>query len=185
MTTPTILNEEVILDGFFKVVQATCQDKTGTYRRLSLERGDSVAVLFVEQGTQDAVFVRQWRYPLHHKMYDAIMEIPAGRVEKNESHVDAFLREVQEEIGYDVTYNEKIGEYFMSPGGCSEKIHIYYAEGVKTSNGGGRLDENEQIEVVKIDLNKLCNLLDRSFDYIVDAKTIIALQWWKLNKGLK
>lgn len=178
--TPKIIQEQIVLNGYLQVVEALCEDNSGTYKRLSVERGDSVAVLFVEEGTNEAIFVRQWRYPLHHKMYANIMEIPAGRIEKGEDQVDALIREIQEEIGYSLTYNVKIGEYFMSPGGCSEKIHIYYAEGVKTSNGGGRLDENEQLEVVKFDLEYL---YERHVKDIIDAKTIIALQWWKLNKA--
>ena len=99
--------------------------------------------------------------------------------EESESTIE---REVEEEIGYAVQGYQHITTCYLSPGGSSERIHIYYVEvdsQNKRSAGGGVAGEGEDIRNVELPraaaFEKIAN------GEIVDAKTVIALQWLQLN----
>jgi ADP-ribose pyrophosphatase len=68
-----------------------------------------------------------------------ILEIVAGTLDKeNEDAREAMIREIDEEIGYKTDKITLIDECYMSPGGSTEKISIYYCEvSEKIHQGGG------------------------------------------------
>ena len=53
---------------------------------------------------------------------------------------------------------------------------------MKISEGGGKEEETEEIEVLEIDFNSALKLIDNGI--IKDAKTIILLQYAKLHNLL-
>ena len=64
----------------------------------------------------------------------------------------------------------------MSPGGSSEKIHLFYAvAGEKIEEGGGLESENEEIDIIEMSLSEFKNFKSD------DAKTIIGQMWYKLS----
>jgi nudix-type nucleoside diphosphatase (YffH/AdpP family) len=73
----------------------------------------------------------------------------------------------------------------MSPGSVTEILHFFtgeYTKAQKVNSGGGVDHEQENIEVLELDF-------DRAYDMIRsgemrDAKTIMLLQYAKLNLGL-
>ena len=76
-----------------------------------------------------------------------------------------------------------ISRYWSSPGGTSEKVHLYCALLDSTGMGGIHGLEHEQEDI-------LVRLIpfDDAYESIADgginnAATIIALQWLKLNKN--
>jgi ADP-ribose pyrophosphatase len=74
---------------------------------------------------------------------------------------------------------EHISTFYLSPGGTSERIILYYAEvdGEKTSAGGGLAEEGE--DIVNVELSVEDALAQVSSGEIADAKTIIAILWLK------
>ena len=62
-----------------------------------------------------------------------------------------------------------------------EKIHFYtakYDASMKVHGGGGELSEQEDIEILEYGYDEIPELLKRGS--IIDAKTIILLQWaWR------
>lgn len=106
-----------------------------------------------------------------------LLEIVAGKLEGKDSDFIATLkREVHEEIGYEVSHFELIHEFHTCPGPVSEKMMLYFAEATnQISKGGGLADENEEIEIV------YKNIADFLSTIFIDAKSIIAQQWFQLN----
>jgi ADP-ribose pyrophosphatase len=155
--------------------------------RLSLERGDSVAVLVHDPQREILVFTEQFRYPTFdpegRRGGDGwLLETPAGMIDPDEQSLEAIKREVHEEIGYEVDEVRPIGKFFLSPGGSSERIVMYYAQihaDQQTSAGGGVLEEGEDIRVIELPVSEALAMLRDGT--LADAKTIIGVQWLLLN----
>ena len=180
--------EEIAYSGFLKVLKANVtheafhKDHDITARRECLERGDSVAVLLYEKDTDSFLFTRQFRYPSARRDCPWMLELVAGSIDGSEKAEIAAVREIKEEIGFEVNHLEKIVTYFPSPGGCSEQITIFYAQvesAQQISKGGGKENEKEDIELVKIKSDQAKKmLLEGAFN---NSITIIGLQWWLLH----
>jgi ADP-ribose pyrophosphatase len=184
-----IQKEEKVFDDFLKIYKAEVThetfntDKEITATRLALDRGNAIAVLLYEIDTDSFLFIRQYRYPSARRSQPWTVEIPAGAIDPNESAKEAAIREVKEEIGYQIDRLEFIVEYFPSPGMLSEQISIFYGEvtsNQKTSKGGGSVSEKEDIELVKISRREIRQKLESGF--FNNSVSIISLQWYLLNK---
>ncbi|MEL6867117.1 MAG: NUDIX hydrolase [Bacteroidota bacterium] len=182
-----------VFDDFFKIEEANLQFErfdgkmSDTVRRLNFERGDSVAALVLDRHRKEFIFTSQFRYPTYKKGPGWILEIVAGMVEKGESPENTIRREILEEIGYEVEQIEYISTFYLSPGGSSERILLYYAEvsdeQFQEGEGGGLEDEHEDIQVKRIPIEEVQQLLQS--DQLQDAKSLIALQWWALSQQIK
>jgi nudix-type nucleoside diphosphatase (YffH/AdpP family) len=180
-----------VFDDFFKVDEAIVRyekfdgQMSESVRRLNFERGDAVAVLIFNREARRIILVNQFRYPTYEKGGGWIVEIVAGILGKDEDPEEAVRREVLEETGYRVDEVIPLFTFYTSPGGSSERIFLYYAEVVnadRISSGGGLGSEHEDIEVIEFSPPETLKALETG--KITDAKTIIALMWFK-NKSKK
>jgi len=186
MRNVEILEEGLVFDRFFKIKEARLRfekfsgEMSEPLRRLSFERGDSVAALILRREAQSVILVNQFKYPTHAKGPGWIVEVTAGTIDPGETPEAAVLREVREETGFAVTELVGIATFYVSPGGSSERIFLYFAEvddSVPRVLGGGNPAEGEDIEVVELTLAQLWQALrDGRF---VDAKTLVAILWLK------
>lgn len=170
-----ILNNETKYKGYLSVDEITYKNRSGkSVKREVMRRHNAVAALVFNTDTEKYIFTSQWRSGVG----DWILEIPAGTLDKpGEDLREAISREIEEEVGYAVDKLTLIDEGFVSPGGNSEMVSIYFAEvSQRISEGGGVADENEEIDVVEMDKNEM---LSTRFK---DLKTIIAVQWAKYNR---
>lgn len=118
-----------------------------------------------EDGT--VALVRQWRYPLGRSS----LEIAAGRIEPGHSPEETAARELEEELGYRASELRKLGEFFVAPGYCEERLFVYLATGLEASRQD--LDDDEEIEVVRMPFAEaLARLHSGEID---DAKSIITI----------
>lgn len=124
------------------------------------------------------VFVRQFRKAIER----VLLEIVAGTREPGESSVRCARREVREETGYTVRSIKLLGRIFTAPGFCGERIDIYQAK-LSASNGGRRLDDDERLDLVLLDGNRVETLLAKG--RINDAKTLAALMMFKAGRREK
>ncbi|HNP30427.1 MAG TPA: NUDIX domain-containing protein [Nitrospirales bacterium] len=173
-----------ILDDFFKVKEVHLRyerfdgQMSPLVRRLTFERGDSVAVLLFNPKRQHLLLVNQFKYPTYEKGPGWITETVAGMIEKNESPESAACREVEEETGYKVLKLEHISTFYVSPGGSSERIILYYAEvdeNNKIEAGDGVASEDEDIMPVELSLTDAFKQIQSG--EIADAKTIVGIFW--------
>lgn len=176
-----------VFDGFFKIDEADVAFERfdGTMspcvKRLVFERGDAVAVLVYDRVADVFVLTEQFRYPTYEKGPGWLREVAAGMIDDGEPD-DTARREVEEELGYRIDGEPTaIGTFYLSPGGSSERIHLFYAEVCdddRVSEGGGLASEGEDIRVVRVPAGELEDLLRGG---VQDAKTFIALQWFQHN----
>lgn len=182
-----------LLDDFFKVDRASIQfqkfDGTMSQEivRLNLDRGDSVAAVIFNPQKQTVLLIKQFRYSIFtkDKKHAWSWEIVAGVIEEGQSPADAIAREILEEVGYQVHQLQLLFSFFPTPGGSNELIYLFYAEVSAQDHiqkGGGLIHEGENIQVLELPLKKALKMLESG--EIVDAKTIIALQWLKAKTAL-
>jgi ADP-ribose pyrophosphatase len=144
-------------------------------RREIIEHPGAAAMLaFDEKGK--VLLVKQHRFP-----HGYILEIPAGTLEKREKPIDCAYREIIEETGYEAKKMTKLISYFPSVGYNKEEIHIFVASGSK-KKFDLRLDNDEFITVVKIDIKKLIGMIKSG--KIIDSKTICAVMIYAAKKKL-
>ncbi|WP_027486106.1 NUDIX domain-containing protein [Allorhizobium undicola] len=159
--------------------------QNGETARLSWEvfdRGHAVAVLLYHAERGTTLLVRQFRMPAH-LMGDTpfLLEVPAGMTDGEDSET-AARREVLEETGYRLRDLTFLFSSYMSPGAVTEKLHFYAAtvtDADRIAAGGGLAEENEDLELVEIPLPQAIAMIGTG--EIVDAKTIMLLQWAALN----
>lgn len=180
-----ILKKKRIFDKFFKIDEVLLKHEkydgamTDPVTRFSFERGESVAVLLFRSEAAEVVLIEQFRYPAYSEGGKGwILEIVAGSVDREDGLESIACQEVLEETGYHVSPSslEKLGAFFASPGGTSEKVHLYLAnvlEADKKEEGGGEDSEGEDIRTVNISLEEALNMATDG--RIEDAKTVIAL----------
>jgi len=180
-----ILKESREYDGFFKIDKALLQyekfngEMSREITRLNFNRGDSVAVLLYNEDKDSVILVRQFRYPAYVNNGPGwILETIAGIIGDGRDAISVARAELLEEAGYEVGNMKLISKFYVSPGGTSERIHLYVHR--RASPGGGQANENEDIQVVEIPLDEAVRMVETG--EICDAKTTIALQWLKLNK---
>jgi ADP-ribose pyrophosphatase len=184
MRAVSVRSRRRLFDDFFKVDEAEVSFErpdgtmTPVVRRLVFERGDSVATVVWHRDWRSLLFTELFRFPTFGKGDGWLLEVVAGMVKANEAPDAALRREMEEELGYRPEFLEHIATFFVSPGGSSERIWLYYAEvseSTHVSEGGGLSDENENIRVVRMSLDEARTGLREG--RITDAKTIIGLQW--------
>lgn len=171
-------------DGYLKIDEAMINDtdengKSIQYKRFKLTRPDAVAIVVYNESEDRVILTRQYRYPIDDKVDGNILEIPAGKIDVGEEPKESALREVKEEIGYEVQEG-KIGllnSFFASPGYSSEKVYLYLAfvnNEDKVSDGGGLESEYENIEVESYGVSEFFDMVANGT--IVDSKTLIGAQ---------
>ena len=151
-------------------------------QRETYDRGNGAVILLYQPSSCQVVLVRQFRFPAYVNGHDGMLiEAPAGLLD--EATPEQRIRaEVEEETGYRVGEVRKVFEAFMSPGSVTEKLYFFVAEydtGAKISSGGGIESEGEDIEVLELPFKEALEMVDRGD--IVDAKTIMLLQYAQLN----
>lgn len=113
------------------------------------------------------LFVRQFRYPYK----EIVLELPAGKLEKDSTPLENGKRELLEETGA-VGYSYiSLGQVYPSPGYTNEVIHLYACRIVR--QGESRPDEGEFLNVEKIPLDKAVEMVLNNI--VPDAKTQIAV----------
>lgn len=181
----SVSEEKIVFNDHYKMVKAkvtydTFGQKQITATRLAFERGDSVAILLLENDTGSILLTNQFRYPTCKNTDGWLLEIPAGSVEENEKPEACIKREVMEELGYKIKTAKLLTTFYTSPGASTERVFLFFSEvsiNDKIAKGGGNESENEDIQLVKIPISEIISKIPE----IKDAKTILALQWFLLN----
>lgn len=155
--------------------------------RESYDRGNGAAVLLYNKKKQTVVLISQFRMPTYMNGNESglMIEVTAGLLDGDDPQT-CVIKEAEEESGFRVKKVEKVFEAYMSPGAVTEILYFYIAEyddSDKVSEGGGVAAEQEDITVLELDFKKALDMI--STGEIKDAKTIMLLQYLKLNEIMK
>lgn len=150
-------------------------------RRADLElvhyRGAAAVVpLVAGPDGEEVVLVHQYRYATG----GWLLEIPAGKLDRDELPADCARRELEEETGYAGGALESLGWIWSTPGAADEKIWLFAARGLH--DGGQRApEEDEVLETVRLPFGEAVR---RAVDgELHDAKTACALLRLAARRG--
>ncbi len=105
------------------------------------------------------VMIRQYRHAAGKVLY----ELPAGTLEKGESPEACARRELAEEVGYRAEHLRRLVTMYLSPGYCTERIHIFLATGLRPAGEMGfpspRPDADERVEPVVMTLEEAVGMI--------------------------
>ena len=132
--------------------------------------GASVVLPFLTDpasGDPQVLLIRQYRYAAEAFLY----ELPAGRLEPNETPDACARRELLEETGCTAERIDHVCTFFTTPGFTDEKIHAFMATGLV--RGAAHLEADEFVEPVPVSLARALQMIRDG--EIVDAKTALTL----------
>ena len=111
-----------------------------------------------------------------------LIELVAGLIDKDEQPEEVARREAVEEAGLELAELWPLTQYYPSPGGSDERVHLYVGRCDSLGAGGvhGLEEEGEDIRVLVWSLDEALAALDDG--RIDNAASIIALQWLALNR---
>jgi ADP-ribose pyrophosphatase len=112
---------------------------------------------------------RQFRYP-HRRVF---IEIPAGKLEAGEPHLDTAKRELLEETGYTAAEWFHVGVVHTAIAYTDEAIQLYLAKSLK--EGTKNLDQGEFLEPFSVPFDEAIRMIRDG--RITDAKSVAGLLW--------
>ena len=185
----SVLLREVLFQGFFRVDRVHVQHDrfdgtpSAVFTREVFHRCAKVAgVLLFDPQHDKVVLIEQFRpAPALNKENPWMMEVVMGMVDAGETPEQAARREALEEAGCEIQTLHPIANYYSSPGGTTEYIHLFVGRITTQAEGGifGVTSENEDIRAHVLDATRAISLLYAN--KIRDAQTLVALQWFAMH----
>ena len=112
---------------------------------------------------------RQFRYP-HRRVF---IEVPAGKLEPGEPHLETAKRELLEETGYVAAQWSLLGTIHTAIAYTDEAIDLFLAR--KLSKQQRRLDQGEFLETFSVPFDEAIRMIRDG--RITDAKSVAGLLW--------
>lgn len=187
-TDVDILEGNTLFRGFYAIEKYRLRhrrfagDWSTPFERELIVRYRVAAALPYDPVLDQVVLIEQFRIgALADESSPWLLEMVAGIMTRPESLESLIEHEMQEEAGLSIQALLPICDYWVSPGGSSEKVALFCAKVDARKAGGvhGLADENEDIKVHVFD-SATAFAAVRS-GRINNAATIIALQWLELN----
>ena len=164
-----IVKSEVIFRGKVfntKVNQIEYNSGNKAVREVAEHPGGAVVVPVTSD--EKIVMVTQHRFPMN----KVLLELPAGKLDKDENPFVCAVRELEEETGYKSDNVKELGAIYTTPGYSSEKLWIYLAKDLKP--GSHNREEGEfGMEVFELSLKEIEDKIYKG--EIVDGKTICGM----------
>ena len=179
-----VVGREVVYDGYFRLDRYRLRHRQFAgglgpiITREILERGRVAAVLPVDPVRDRVVLIEQFRPGAWAAgEHPWLLECVAGVLEPGETPEELSRREGLEEAGCTITDLVPIASFLTSPGAVTETVRLFCGRIDSDGVGGlhGLAEEGEDIRARAMPVEEAVALLDAG--RIVNAKTIIALQW--------
>ena len=169
LTEQRLSGEEVYAGKFFRVHRDSVRLPDGSRGVREFVRHPGAVVVVPLHDDGRVVLERQYRYP-HGREF---IELPAGKLEPGEPHLETAKRELQEETGYVAAHWVRLGVLHTTVAYSDEAIEMFLARGLQKRQA--RLDAGEFLEVLELPLAEAVAMVRDG--QITDAKTVAALLW--------
>lgn len=181
---------KVLYNGFFKINLYQFEHalfaggQSATIRREILERGDAVAVLPYDPVTDCILLIEQIRIgAIRTKQSPWLLECIAGMTDGSTNYEDVARREAFEEAGLVLSELEFMLSYLSSPGGTTERLHLYLAKTDLSQLQSGVYGLATEGEDIKTHILSFDDAMARLATGEIDnAASVISLQWLALNR---
>lgn len=169
--TPTILNKTTIATSrLFRIESLDIQFSNGEQRNYErLARGTTGgAVLIVPMlDIETVLLIREYSAGVHR--YE--VGLPKGKIDANESFLDAANRELKEEVGFGARKLHQLSSFSIAPSYLEHTTEIIIAQDLYAEKLPG--DEPEALDVIPWKLNNINELL--ASGECTEARSIAAL----------
>ena len=168
MSFETVLASERVYEGRILNLRVDeIRTPTGVEAlREIVENGGAVAMVALDD-RQRVVLVRQYR----HAVRGLVVEIPAGKLDRDEDPLEGAQRELREETGFRAGRFERLGSFYPAPAWSTEFVYLYLA--TELTPGPTQLEADEAIELLHVPLSEAIEMIQSGA--IMDGKTIAAL----------
>ncbi len=149
-----------------------------------LERLSAAAVLPYDPVRDEIVLIEQFRPGAAFQKDPWLVEIVAGILDSDQLPAEVAKREAIEEAGCVIEKVIPICEYFVSPGGSNEYLHLYCGKTDTQNINGvyGLEEENENIRATAMPADEAFEKLRNGL--IKTSPAIISLQWLQINRTM-
>ena len=171
------VKENRIFDG--RILSLRCDEVRTPSGRIAtrevVEHKPAVGMLAITDH-KTVLLVKQYRYAVH----EETLEVCAGLIEPGEAPEVSAERETQEELNVKAKTLYKIGDFYASPGFCTEMFTLFCAEGLESASLPQ--DEDENVSVCEVKFSDIPGMIKDG--KIRDSKTFAALSWLMAREAI-
>lgn len=194
-TTPFTQNDyeiqerEVLYQGVFRLARYHLRHRnfkgpwSDVITREIFERKSAVGLLPYDPVRNRVVLIEQFRTgAIANPQSPWLIEVPAGVYNEDEKATDVAKRECYEEAGCEILDLYPICDYFVSPGGTNEYLHLFCGRINAMDIDGiyGLPEEHEDIRAFTLSTEEAFIMLQEG--QIKTSPAIISLLWLQLNQ---
>lgn len=166
----TTIKETVIYNGnYLSLINVDVELPDGNLSNRDIIKHPGACAIIPFLNDNEVILVEQFRKPLE----KTLLEIPAGKLNKNETPITCAHRELEEETGYKTKDMIYLGKIATAPGFCDEIIHLFKATNLY--EGKKSCDEDEFTDIKKFTLDEIKLMIKKG--EIIDTKTISILSY--------
>ena len=171
--TEHFISSELVFDGkLLKVHRDVVRLPDGSQGAREYIRHPGAVAVVPLFDDRSVLLERQFRYP-HGREF---IEVPAGKLEPNEPHLETAKRELLEETGYSAGEWLRLGVIHQGIAHSDEAIDLFLARKLKRERSAA-LDAGEFLETLIVPFDEAIAMVRDG--RITDSKTVAALLWVK------
>ncbi|MGL5767058.1 MAG: NUDIX domain-containing protein [Sarcina sp.] len=169
LTEKTISSKVLCEENFLRwnLLEVELPDGTISKRNVIEHPGAAAIIPVFDNGK--ILLVKQYRKAIESET----LEIPAGKLDKDENPKVCAKRELEEETGFKARNIEYLGKIATAAGFCNEIIYLYKATGLV--KGEKHTDDDEFTENVIMSLEEMKEKIKSG--EIIDCKTLSILAY--------